>query len=177
MSLNGIKDLDREILKRIPDEKLLKVCTINKKMYYEVCDDAFIKRKLSKYPNLEMYKDSDKSWKSFFTSVIRYKKNMKEEFDFEYTEGNFEKQYSLLKQHTDGLLLYAVLEKEMSLIKYCINKRSDDLDFALSSVASFGDLDIIKYLMAKGANTPSAILQNIIEKRLKMINKPIKNDF
>jgi hypothetical protein len=61
MSLTGIKDLDREILKRIPDGNLLKACTINKKMYNEVCDDAFIKRRLSKYPNLEIYKESDKS--------------------------------------------------------------------------------------------------------------------
>ena len=35
MSLTGIKDLDREILKYIPEENLLKLCAINNRMYNE----------------------------------------------------------------------------------------------------------------------------------------------
>ena len=36
--------LDREILKYMEDRELLKVCSINKKMWNCVCDDAFFEK-------------------------------------------------------------------------------------------------------------------------------------
>lgn len=105
MSFTGIKDLDREILKYIPEENLLKLCAINNRMYNEVCDDDFIKRRLSKYSNIENYKSSSQSWKRFFTSFIHYREKMIKEFDFEYVRGDFKKQYQMLKKCPNKLTL------------------------------------------------------------------------
>ena len=62
MSLSGLKDIDREILKYVDDGELLKICSVDKKMWNEVCDDNFLKRRLSQYPGIEKYK-GQKSWK------------------------------------------------------------------------------------------------------------------
>ena len=64
--LTGIKDLDREILSKLPDEELLQVCIVNKRFWNDVCDDNFLRRRLSsKYPRIDQYK-SFESWKQFF---------------------------------------------------------------------------------------------------------------
>ena len=41
MSLSGLKDIDREILKYVDDKELLKICSVDKKTWNEVCDDNF----------------------------------------------------------------------------------------------------------------------------------------
>ena len=46
--LTGIKDLDREILSKVDDTELLTVCSVDKRMWNEVCDDDFMKRRLMK---------------------------------------------------------------------------------------------------------------------------------
>ena len=60
--LSGLKDVDREILKYVDDRELLRVCSIDRKTWNDVCDDAFLKRRLSKYPGIEKYKEKE-SWR------------------------------------------------------------------------------------------------------------------
>ena len=62
--LTGLKDTDREVLKYVEDNELLKICSINKRMWYEVCDDGFIRRRLRNIN--EKYKKEDETWKRFF---------------------------------------------------------------------------------------------------------------
>lgn len=92
MSLTGLKDVDREVLKHVDDESLLKICGINRKTWNDVCDENFLKRRLTgKYPNIEKYKKENENWKRFFLKAIYYISKMKEEFHFTYTSGDFKK--------------------------------------------------------------------------------------
>ena len=68
--LTNLKDVDREILSYIDDKELLKICSINKKAWNHVCDENFLKRRLSKYPEIEQYKKENESWKRFFSRLI-----------------------------------------------------------------------------------------------------------
>ena len=124
MSLTGLKDVDREILKHLDDDELLKICSVNRKTWNEVCDDNFLRRRLlSKYPEIEKYKKENETWKQFFLSVIYYISKMKDEKKFNYTEGDFKKQYNLLKKYNDNLLLiYSSREGELSLVKFAIQQ-------------------------------------------------------
>ena len=99
MSFTGLKDIDRERLKWIDDDELLKICSLNRKMWNEVCDDNFLRRRLNKYQNLEKCKKENESWKEFFSRAIHYIGKLKREFQFEYTEGDFQEYYSLLKNN------------------------------------------------------------------------------
>ena len=70
MSLSGLKDVDREILKHVDDEQLLKFCSIDNKTWNSVCDDDFLRRRLTgKYPGIEKYKKTKESWKRFFLEL------------------------------------------------------------------------------------------------------------
>ena len=120
------------------------------------CDDNFLRRRLNKYPGIEKYKNGNESWKRFFLRFVYYTKRMREQYKFEYTEGNFERQYNLLKlkNHKNRLLISASQEGELSLIKYAIENGADlhyDADGALSYASRGGHLDVVKWLIANGA--------------------------
>ena len=152
--LTGIKDLDREILGRVDDADLLAACSVDKRMWNEVCDDNFMKRRLlQKYPGIEKYKPS---WKEFFLDVTRTVAEMKERFDFTYTGGNYKKQYKLLQKYGDRvsqLIDHAALSGELPLVVYAYNHGGDYLPFiqrALKAAIREGHLDIVKFLVEKG---------------------------
>ena len=156
MSLSGLKDVDREVLKHVDDEELLNICTINKKTWNEVCDDNFLRRRLSKYPGIEKYKRDDESWKEFFLRTVYYIAKMKEDFKFEYSGGDFKKQYEFLIKYKplNMLLIESAKEGELSLVKYALKKGVDihsSRDAALRN-ASRRHLKIVKYLVEHGAN-------------------------
>ena len=150
----GIKDLDQLILSRIPDKQLLTICQINKRFYYHVCDDDFLKRRLSKYPNIEKYREEN--WKRFFLNVIHTIPMMKEKFDFKYTEGNFKIQNTLLKIHRNryDLLFDACIEGEISLVHHMLRRggSADKINIALNLASVNGHLNIVKYFIRMGAH-------------------------
>ena len=162
MSLSGLKDVDREILKQVDDKELLKICTVDRKTWNDVCDDAFLRRRLTiKYPGIEEYKREDESWKKFFLNVIYYVSKMKDEFKFAYIEGDFKKQYFILKQwrnynyDIDNLLTGAAEHGESSLVKFALGNGADLHaygDAALRNASKKGHLDVVKYLVENGAD-------------------------
>ena len=98
--LSGLKDIDREILKHIDDGELLNVCSINRKFWYEICDDNFIRRRLMRYPDIEKYRNNNETWKQFFLTVTYYIFRMKEN-KTEYKGENFKNQYHLSNDTQD----------------------------------------------------------------------------
>ena len=109
MSISGIKDIDREVLKYLDDKELLEICTINRKTWNEVCDDNFLRRRItSKYPGIEKFKNENESWKQFFLRFIYYTSKMREK-RIEYISGDFKKQYDLLNQFLSEGKLNALL--------------------------------------------------------------------
>ena len=151
MSLTSLKDIDREVLKHIDDDQLLMICSIDRKTWNEVCDDNFLRRRLTiKYPAVDKYKKKDESWKRFFLRVLYYIGKLKEEFEFHYTSGNFKQQYEILKEYRGlDVIYYASQKGELSLIKYMEEKGYDTSPF-VRTAAYYGHLDIVKYLVEKG---------------------------
>ena len=156
MSLSGLKDIDREVLGYVDDRELLRVCSLDRKTWNEVCDDAFLRRRLnSKYPGIEKYKRENESWKQFFLRSLYYTSKMKEKFEFDYTEGDFKKQYDSLKR-IDHFLNRAILHYEdISLIKYAVENGADihyNDDWPLWSSAENGRTELVRYLIENGAD-------------------------
>ena len=156
--LSGLKDTDREILKWANDEDLLRICSVDRKTWNEVCDDAFLRRRLiAKYPGIEKYKKKNETWKRFFLSVVRYVALMKEQFEYDYTNGDFREQYRLLKKHKD---MTALLEKStrkgiFPLVVYSVNRGGRihlGNDALLGIAALNGYFDLVKYFVEKGLN-------------------------
>ena len=154
--LTSLKDTDREILSHLPDRELLMVCTINKRMWNEVCDDNFLKRRLTRYPGISKFKKENESWKQFFLRVIYYVSKMQDEFNFVYSEGDFEKQYTLLKEaKDDNLLIRGSEDGELSIVKHALETGADIhtfADFPLIQAIKYNHMDVVKYLLSKGAD-------------------------
>ena len=153
---SGLKDTDREILKYVDDEELLGVCSIDKRMWNSVCDDAFLKRRLSKYPEIERYKEKGETWKTLFLRVVYYISKMQDKFKFKYESGNFKEQYDMIKIfRVEILLFHASRRGELSLVKYAVSKGANIHVFdeeALRLAAQFGHLNVVKYIIQQGAN-------------------------
>jgi ankyrin repeat protein len=153
----GLKDINREILKHVDDKSLLEICTVDKKTWNEVCDDNFLRRRLSKYPNIEKYKRSDESWKRFFLRAIYYISLMKEKFEYNYSSGSFFNQYHILQGTEDlnNILVLASSSDQLPLLIYALAKGADihySNDEALRHAIYYGNFDIVKYLVEHGAN-------------------------
>ena len=152
--LTNLKDVDREILKYIDDKELLKICSINKKAWNHVCDDDFLKRRLSKYPEIQQYKEENESWKRFFSRLICCVSKMEKDYNFVYIYGDFMTQYTILKDNKRYKLFITACEKgEMSLVIHCIENRVYcSMSEALLPASRCGHLEIVKYLINKGAD-------------------------
>ena len=156
--LTGLKDVDREVLKHLDDEDLLKVCVIDKRFWNHVCDENFFKRRLEhKYSGVQKYKKEKETWRNFYLRLMYYISKMKEEFKFIYKGGNFKIQYDLLKRYQkrkeDMLLNIEVLE-DLSLTKYAVEHGADIHilgDYPLVNAIKFGNVEVVKYLIENGA--------------------------
>ena len=154
MILSGLKDVDREILKHVDDRELLEICIIDRKTWNEVCDDNFIRRRLEKYPGIRKYKRDNQSWKSFFLEVLYYVSKMKDEYKYDYTSGNFRKQYEILGHGTiNYVLMEAARQGEFPLVKFAVENGSNFFTSAAGHAAEKGHYDIVKYLIEAGKIT------------------------
>lgn len=155
--LTGMKDTDREILKNLDDKDLLRTCSIDKRMWNEVCDENFLKRRLlGKYPDFEKYKLEKESWRQFFLRYVYYISKMKEDFQFDYMGGDFKDQHKIFKDFKDinKVLFAASLAGHLHLVKFALNKGAniESNGGALSRASERGHLEVVKYLIQRGAN-------------------------
>ncbi len=155
--ITGVKDLDIEILTKIEDKKLSNIWNINKYFYYKICDDSFLKRRLTKYPGVEKYKYKNQNQKNFFTDVSNHIFQMKKNFDFSYSTGDFRKQCNLLKSYgnINDLLLESTRKAELPLMIYSLNKGADirsDADGIIYIAVDTGCIEIVDYLVKMGCS-------------------------
>ena len=157
MSLTGSKDTDREVVQYVDDSDLFGIWSINKWFYDKVCDDNFLKRRLIEYPDIEKSMQGE-TIKRFFRSFVCYKSKMKNRFDFSYTAGNFREQYCLLENRMkdknkirDKNYLFEVTNHP-SLVKHFIEKLYLNMDDALEYASARGNIEIVKWLICKGAD-------------------------
>ena len=154
--LTGLKDIDREILKYIPDDELLKVCSINRRMRNDVCDDNFLRRRMCKYPKIINYKKLNETWKQFFLKFVYYTSKMREKYGFHYTDGDFKRQYELLERDGKRNLIQDFADHgELSLVKFSVEQGADihvHSEEPLRWASLFGHLNVVKWLVENGAD-------------------------
>ena len=157
--LTGLKDVDREVLKHVSDKDLLVACSVDRRMWNEVCDDNFLRRRLTaKYPIIEKYKKENETWKEFFLRFLYYKSKIWEDYKFEYVSGNFKMQYTLLNNYftrKNRLLVNSAKEGELELVKYAVDRGSNihtSNEEALRWASLNGHIEIVKYLVEQGAD-------------------------
>lgn len=183
--LTGLKDVDREVLKHIDDKDLLKACSADRRMWNEVCNDNFLRRRLSKYPEIEQYKRENESWKQFFLRAIYYISKLKEEFQFPWTSGDFKKQYQFFakndKYNLQSLLDFAARQGELEIVKH-IMKDDPTLYNMYNSLmyASYaGHLDIVKYFNEHGVDlhlgNDSALMYAVLQGHLELVKYFVEN--
>ena len=156
MSLSGLKDIDREILKYVTDEELLKVCSINRKTWKEVCDDNFLRRRLSRYLDIEDYKFKDETWKTFFSRFVHYKFKLSQH-NFTYISGNFMKKFHTIRNYSkDYMLIRAITDGDLELAKFALKAENANIntgeECALRIDAEHVYVDIVRWLMEQGSN-------------------------
>ena len=158
--ITGNRDTDREILKRVGWENVLRISRVSRKMRYDVCKDEFLLNLLKIYPNLEKLR-KEESMKKFFAKVVYYVSRLKHMYDFEYEGGDFEVQFILLERycyHKDMLLSKAAEAGEISLVKYArphVHMIEIVADAFFKAVA-INAIDIVKYLLETSPTIISA---------------------
>ena len=161
MSLSGLKDIDREVLKYVDDKELIKFCSFERKTWNEVCDDNFLKRRLSsKYSGIEKYRRENETWKQFYLRAVYTISKMREDYKIFYLSGDFEKQYELLKTYKEGIILLenAADTGQLDLVKYAYEKGVNS-SYALMLASENGHLEIVKYLVEQGVTINYHILR------------------
>ena len=151
MSLTGLKDTDRLVLQYLDDRELLRICSVDRKTWNEVCNDDFLKRRLSKYPSISKYKNKDETWKQFFFRAIYYIAKLKENFEFQYTEGDFQQYFEILNDYEGSKLLDMAAEiGSLGLIEYSLKQGLIISPHTLKSSVEGGHLETVKFLVERG---------------------------
>ena len=169
----GAKDVDREILSKLPDEDVIKSCSVNSYLTKKVCDEGFFKRRLDKnYPELKFvinkqYEFSENagliypSYKQAYLETVYYISKMKE-IGYKYIKSGKipKRQYREAKEIYDGV----------SDIKStsAIHKRDKELGL-LQYVVDTKNLNLIKYLMALYQFSPQTLSYDFYTTQLDII--------
>ena len=153
------RDIDREILLKIKDDKeIILLCNSNKYFFFNVCDDGFFHRRLQEaYPDTIPLKLEKENWKTFYMRMMYYVFRMKEIYKYEYKGGNPIVSYDILQRSRNNMrLLFNASEAgEIGLIKEALSKginvqiRNND---ALDSAVTHNKLATVKYLVDNGAD-------------------------
>ena len=80
---------------------------------------------------------------------------MKDDHQFEYKNGDFYQQYHLLdknKGEKDNLLVTAAAKGELDLVKYALASGANVRAFNDAAVRTSTNLDVVKYLVEHGAD-------------------------
>ena len=174
----GNKKINQNELKFMSDAELLKVCTTDKNLWRDVCDDDFLRERLGKYPGIEKYKTPAEFWREFYLRVIYKIAKLKEEYNFTYSTGDFEKQYALLKGYKRDKLLYeAAAAGELDVIRYALKDANihSSNDQAIINASANGHLEVVKYLVQQGAGDDVALRWASLQGHLKVVKYLVQN--
>ena len=166
-AFTGILDQDREILLNIQNDKeLLETCSLNKYLYNQVCNDMFFRNRLTRtYPDSLKYKPSDYTWKKYFLKTIYYVAKLKEQFKYDYVEGDPKEVYHVfeISYYEAGkdveefyrlLALNSLASRLKKVFDYTLEKAQPNsrpyiLQSALTRVSITGNPEMFKYVVEK----------------------------
>ena len=166
-SLTGIRDLDREILNKLSDKDLLKMCSLNRTYFERVCDDNYFRlRTENGFPETVPYKDYIKvrTWKNHYLYIVKYIDLL--QTDFQYIYKKLDKSPELLylarklvpkyySYNKENALNFASLKGKLLVIKYLVENGADITaqdNLAVRWASENGHLEIVKYLVQHGAD-------------------------
>ena len=150
-------------------------------MWNEVCDDNFLRRRLSKYPGIDQYKRENESWKQFFLRAVYYISKLQEEFQFPWTSGDFEKQYQFFVKNRiydlHMLLAFAAAERELPIVAHIMKNDPTMYNMYMYDILTYasyhGHLDVVKYLIEHGVDVhlgeDSALMYAILQGHLEIV--------
>ena len=123
MEFSGLKDVDREILSKLEEDKdLLNACSVNK-YAWKLCDDNFFRNRLiRKYPDAVKYNKNGK-WKEYYLKTIFYISRLFEEYNFVYKTGDPKIYYDILfkTQYTHVQLEEAAENNYLDLVNFLLS--------------------------------------------------------
>ena len=151
------KDLDREVFNCLRDEDVIMMWNINRRIYFDVFDDAYLRRRLSKYSDIEKYKEKDETWKRFFVRSTHSIARLNKKYNFGYTSGNFNDYYDILKRQLVAWIpVIACQRGDFPLILFCLKNISlTYMKDAIYEALKHGHLNIVKYLIKNGTEFPA----------------------
>lgn len=157
------KDIDREILLKLSDLDLIKMCNLNRYFRNTLCDDNFFHKRLQqKYP--DTLRNNSKyilpsNYKFWYLKVIRCIVILKEKYNYIYTEGNPIVQLEIFhtghfKNEINDMFIESADSGEIVLVKYFFISGMDRhiKNRALLKAVTNGYIEVVKYLVEVGAD-------------------------
>ena len=160
----NVKDLDKEVVLRLNDRDFVKISFLNKYLYNLYKEDKYLifKRRLQKYyPDTVKLRFECSTWREHYFLVIKTITRLREICNFEYKFGNPFKQLMILenignfknKSRNINTFYYGIVQNELALVKYAVEIGNQIISkYDILDAASLNDPEILKYLIARGAN-------------------------
>ncbi len=174
-SISGVKDIDRYILDKLSDTDFLKIYSVNKIYYNNICNEEYFRiRTEQRYPETIPFKKFKTTWKKYYLDILYYK-NMLVKFHmrvYRPEEKSPKLLYKCLLLHSEihdycsfnrhRTLIYGCRFQKFSLVKYLIdigacNSKRDDYSIGYSvqycnhavlvEACGTGNIEIVKYLL------------------------------
>ncbi len=170
--LLGYKDVDRLILEKLSDKQLIKMCKLNK-TYKKICDDNFFKRLVeSRYSKSVNYKKENVTWRYYYLDLVKHVGLLKEHFEYNYKPEDenpillylvmdlppMHDEYGEELEYSPENAFISVLLNDVNLeiIKYLVENQKADVNYDdgpfLEMAINYNELDVVKYLISRGAN-------------------------
>lgn len=169
LHFTGIKDVDKQILLTIRDEKdFIETCSLNSYFKDKVCDDALYERRLkTKYPLLVNFKNTRaiENWKNFYLRMVYYIAKIQEKYQIpyipseKYNPESFYKHYQMLegaeifskdkikKDLYNEAMEFAGSAGDVNIVKLLMNKGATDIDSTIIAASQNGHLNVVKFLI------------------------------
>lgn len=166
MKLTGGKDTDKIVLELLSDRDLFSLMQTDKK-YLNLGQEFFKKRMERKYPLLSSKKPENMTWAKYYIEMVYYIAKLEEKHEIPYIPSpNFDPEefYNYVEKITKDpiwgkslkwqvALRYAAESGRKDLIDYILDKdfTPSYLDMVMRIAAKKGDLELVKYMVKKGA--------------------------
>lgn len=152
--LNLGKDEIGLISLNLTERELMNFCSSSK----ETCKDGVFQYYMNnKYSGTDIakYKPEQLTWKQYFLTFIYYREMLKRMFEYTYVKGDIIKIMNDLieKEDIHILLMTYSFKGDVEIVKFLVSKGADihyNRDFSILAAIEYGHLELVKYFLDKG---------------------------
>lgn len=170
------KDMYEYLADFADDKTIVNMLSVNKKFNDPIFFERIFKRK---YPLLIPFKKDSENWKQFYLKMVKYINLLKEEYDIPYIPSKRFNPYTFYKNDNRdkifGAFTFAVESGKKDIIDHLINNSriKDSKQFYLNTVLVLAiynaNLEMIRYIIEKGANNLNMGLMHAVQKGLNLV--------